>query len=168
MVLDTAAPTNTIQISHYLDDDCIHFLDATTRDDALLKLSNILYGAGKVENIEEFNQAIIEREKIVSTGIGMGIAIPHAKMKNLSDFFICVGISQNNGIDWSSLDNLPVHMIFMIGGPANQQSEYLAILSALTKLIRSKEFRFQLLRCNSNKEIIHLIKSQELTLLQNA
>ena len=72
----------------------------------------------------------VKREKIVSTGIGMGVAIPHAKLPSFDRFFLAVGLQKvKDGIDWDALDGAPVRLIFMIGGPANQQTDYLKILS---------------------------------------
>ena len=62
------------------------------------------------------------------TGIGIGVAIPHAKLEGYSDFFIAIGVQKKKGIDWNALDGSDVKLIFMIGGPENKQTEYLKIL----------------------------------------
>jgi len=72
---------------------------------------------------------MLEREKIVSTGIGMGVAIPHAKLTSVEDFFIAIGIL-SKGVQWNALDGGPVRLIFMIGGPDDKQTAYLQILSS--------------------------------------
>ena len=71
----------------------------------------------------------------------MGVAVPHAKMDNFTDFFIAVGIQKQKGLDWNALDKAPVRLIFMIGGPEDKQSEYLQILSLLTSAIKDVELR---------------------------
>jgi PTS system nitrogen regulatory IIA component len=101
----------------------------------------------------------MDREKIVSTGIGLGVAIPHAKMAGYDDFFIAIGIQEGRGIEWYSLDGSHVHLIFMIGGPASRQTEYLNILSKLTLAIKDSERRQSLLKATSARQVIDLFKN---------
>ena len=99
-----------MQIVNYMDPDLVAFLQATTRDDALSQLVDLIYQAGKLTDKEKFFRAIIEREKIVSTGIGMGVAIPHAKLPDYDQFFIAIGILQKP-VDWNALDEGPVRLV---------------------------------------------------------
>ncbi len=146
-----------IKIFDYLDPDFISFIECSTRDESLEKLVNLLHEKGKIRNKETFLQALLDREKIVSTGIGMGIAIPHAKLADYDDFFIAIGILKH-GVQWGSLDGAPVRIIFMIGGPDDKQTEYLQILSGLTIAIKDEERRKKLLTLNSLKSIIELFE----------
>lgn len=161
MVLDTRAPVRFACISDYLSKDLILFLPSLSRDAVIEKMANLLVKHHHLDDKDSFIEAILEREEIVSTGIGMGIAIPHAKQIGFSHFFIAVGIQSDLGIEWNSLDDLPVHLVFMIGGPSNKQNEYLAILSSLTHLVRDKELRSQLIQAKSAKEVFELIQDAE-------
>lgn len=144
---------------HYLDPRLVVFLDVNNRDDALHQLVDKIAATGKLhEGRDPFFNAIIEREKIVSTGIGMGVAIPHAKLPGYQQFFIAIGILQKP-VDWNSLDHAPVRVVFMIGGPDDKQTEYLQILSSLTKMIKSEEKRKKLFNLNDPKAVIELFKS---------
>lgn len=147
-----------MEIFECLNADLILFLEATKRDEALKILVNALWRNGKLLHERSFLNAVLEREKIVSTGIGMGVAIPHAKLKGYEDFFLAIGIQKQDGIDWKSLDNAPVHIIFIIGGPDNKQTEYLQILSKLTTLIKDKSLREKLLTTNSSQEVLRMLK----------
>lgn len=144
-----------IDISEYMDPELVTFLDVRSREEALSAMVELIDRSGKLYDKERFYAAILEREKIVSTGIGMGVAIPHAKMTSYDDFFIAVGILQR-GVDWKALDNAPVRLIFMIGGPDDKQTEYLQILSILTYEIKNEEIRKKILTLNSRKDIIEL------------
>lgn len=143
-----------MRISDYLDSRLILFLDVDTRDSAIHQLVDLLEDEGHLENRKEFEKAIFSREELVSTGIGMGVAIPHAKLKGLTDFFICIGVQTKKGLDWNALDKAPVRLIFMIGGPEDKQTEYLQILSLLTSAIRDVELRKKLLNAQSAKEAL--------------
>lgn len=144
-----------IKISRYLDPQLILFLDSSSRDDVLKTLVDKLDTANKLKDKAVFYQAIIDREKIVSTGIGMGVAIPHAKLVDYDDFFIAVAILQK-GVNWHGLDNGLVRLVFMIGGPDDKQTEYLQILSKLTGALKDEERRKKMLTTNSPDVIIKL------------
>ncbi len=145
-------------ISKFLDEKLIVFLEETSRDAAISRLVEVLDSAGKLLDKEKFHAAILDREKIVSTGIGIGVAIPHAKLEGYNDFFIAVGIQKKKGLDWNALDGADVRIIFMIGGPDNKQTEYLKILSQLTQSIRDEERRKKMLKANSTNQILDLFE----------
>ena len=145
-----------VAISNYLDERLILFLNADSRDDALEQLISLLEKEGKLKNTKVFHDAILEREKIVSTGIGLGVAIPHAKLHGYDEFFIAIGVQVKKGIEWNALDNAPVRLIFMIGGPENKQTEYLRILSHLTMAIKNEERRKKLLKSYDARDVIAL------------
>ncbi len=148
-----------MRINDYLDSSLISFLAEDTRDGAIDALISILDDKGQLADKQMFRDAIFYREGLVSTGIGMGIAIPHAKMKNISKFFIAIGIQQNKGIEWNALDKAPVRIVFMIGGPDDKQTEYLKILSMLTSAIRDVELRKKLLKATSTQEVFELFSN---------
>lgn len=147
-----------VDISDYLEEELVFFMEAKNREEALRFLVHQLDQQGKLKNQKMFHQAILEREKIVSTGIGMGVAIPHAKMEGFQNFFITVGIQKNKGIEWDSLDYSPVQFVFMIGGPDNRQTEYIRILSSLTYSIKNELLRKNLLLAKTCKEALQLLK----------
>ena len=146
-----------LMISKYLNPKLITFIHAETRDDALKELVDLLDKQKKLDHKDTFYQAILEREKIVSTGIGMGVAVPHAKLADYDTFFIAVGISAQ-GIGWDAIDGMPVRLIFMIGGPDDRQTEYLQLLSSLTLAIKDGERRKKMLQLNNPKDMIALFK----------
>lgn len=142
-----------------LDSRLVTFLDADTRDEAIDAMVDLLANAGKLPDKIVFKGAIFQREKIGSTGIGLGVAVPHAKMKNFPNFFIAVGIQKKKGVDWNALDTAPVRIIFMIGGPEDKQSEYLQILSQLTSAIKNVDLRKSLLKAQSPEQVLRLFSA---------
>lgn len=148
-----------IAISDYLEADLVVFLDEDKQKDALEILVTLLDKKGKLTDKEGFTRAIFEREKIVSTGIGIGVAIPHAKLAGYKDFFLAIGIQKGKGIPWGSLDGLPVQLIFLIGGPEDKQKEYLTILSMITTAIKDEDRRAKLLKAKSGEEVASLFEN---------
>ncbi len=148
-----------MRIFDYLDSRLILFLDVETRDEAIDAIIDRLESEGKLPDKEAFRKAIFYREKLVSTGIGMGVAVPHAKLPEFSDFFVALAIQKKKGLDWNALDKLPIRIIFMIGGPEGKQTEYLQILSLLTSAIRDVELRKLLLNVQNEQEAAELFSS---------
>lgn len=147
-----------MEISDYIHPDAIFFIDADTRDEVLRVMIEQLFEAGRISDPEAFYQAVSEREKVVSTGIGMGVAIPHAKLPDYGNFFVAVGILQK-GVDWNALDLTPVRLVFLLGGPENKQTEYLQILSVLTAAIKDETHRKKMLTLESKEDIIRLFNT---------
>jgi len=156
-----------INIADYLNENLIVFLNASNRDEAIYQLIKALKRGGKLLNERLFYNAILDREKLVSTGIGMGVAIPHAKLKNFDEFFIAIGIQKDMGLDWKSLDNAPVHLVFMIGGPDNRQTQYLKILSRLTLLIKDRNLRQSLLKMKDGREVLEVLVKKDQSCLNS-
>ena len=144
-------------ISSYLDANLISFLDADDQKGALDSLVNLLDQNGKLLDRKVFHDAILKREGIVSTGIGMGVAVPHAKLPGYQTFFIAVGIHPR-GIAWDALDGVPVRLIFMIGGPDDQQTEYLQLLSRLTLALKDESRRKKMLQLKKPSEMMALFE----------
>ncbi len=142
-----------IDLKKYLNSDLVFFLNVHSREEALQEMVQKIDKQGYLHHLKEFYQAILEREKIVSTSIGMGVAIPHAKLPTYDDFFIAIAIVKQ-GIEWDAMDQMPIRLIFMIGGPDDKQTEYLQILSCVTLAIKDDERRKKLLNCHSANELI--------------
>jgi PTS system nitrogen regulatory IIA component len=147
-----------MQVIDYLNPQLVAFLDVGTRNEAIDALIALLGEQGKLPNLARFRTAILQRESLVSTGIGIGVAVPHAKLSELTDFFIVIGIQRQKGLDWNALDKTPVRLIFLIGGPENRQSEYLQILSQLTTAIKEADLRKELLKATTAEEVISLFQ----------
>ena len=145
---------SNIKIYDYLDINNIAFLKSKNRNDAISELVDVLHKSKKIKEKEYFYKKIIEREKIVSTGIGMGVAIPHAKINDYGDFFIALGIIKTHKINWNSIDTIPVRLVFLIGGPEIKQNEYLQLLSKLTIVIKDDSLRRNIFKAVSKEDII--------------
>ena len=152
-----ATGNSVLLISKYLNPKWIKRLESDSRDAALLELVGVLDQGGRLRDREAFYEAILERERIVSTGIGMAVAVPHAKLPDYETFFIAIGIHPK-GIPWDALDGVPVRLVFMIGGPDDKQTEYLQLLSRLTLAIKDEERRKKILQLNKSEDIMALFQ----------
>lgn len=144
-----------ILVSELLDPNLICYLDLSSRDEALDALIDLAHSAGKVQDKAAFREGIFQREAVISTGIGVGVAIPHAKMSDIDEFFLCVGVL-SQPVDWDAIDKMPVRLVFLIGGPGNRQTQYLHILSQLTYAIKDEDKRKKMIFSNCPAEILEL------------
>lgn len=147
-----------MDMTRYMDTNLIVFLQASDRDEALHKIVHCIFSSGKIEDEESFYQAIIAREEVVPTGIGMGVAIPHAKLPSFDQFFIAIGVLEKP-VNWHALDRAPVKLVLMIGGPDDKQTEYLQILSKLTHAIKNEETRKMLFTLKQPTAMIELFET---------
>lgn len=105
-------------------------------------------------------EVLLEREKLGSTGIGFGVAIPHGKLKDLNHLILSFGRSPK-GIDFQSLDNKPSHLFFLILAPENSTTAHLKILARLSRLLKNPSFRKKLLEANSKEDIYKVIAEED-------
>ena len=138
-----------------LRSDQVFFLDTSTKDETLAEMIARL-DFFEEKGREEFAVALHQREKLVSTGLGMGVAIPHARLPSLNKFFIAIAILKQ-GVDWQALDGLPVRIVVMVGGPAGRPGDYLQVLSRLTLALKSEECRKKILQLSNQQEIVNLL-----------
>ena len=142
-----------IYLRDYLNEDHIVFLEETKKDEAIEKLIQTLRDAPKMLDLDGFRKGIFKREKIMSTGIGLGIAIPHVKTPHVKDIVLAIGISRK-GIPWNALDNQPVHLVFLIGCAADQHQLYLRLLSKIILVLKNEKRREALGQARDAKEVI--------------
>ncbi|MEH7347677.1 PTS fructose transporter subunit IIABC [Gottfriedia acidiceleris] len=138
-------------------------LNSSSKMSVIDELIQVLNHAGKLNDKQQFKEAILTREGQSTTGIGEGIAIPHAKTAAVKTPAIAFGRSKD-GIDYESLDGQPAHLFFMIAASEGANNAHLETLSRLSSLLMDEEFRRSLLSAKDAKEIIQLIDQKEKSL----
>ncbi|MBN1125015.1 MAG: PTS sugar transporter subunit IIA [Sedimentisphaerales bacterium] len=133
--------TPASNLSQILSSERIVVLEARHKRQALEALIESLSGAEEVKDREELSKGIFYREELMSTGIGMGIAVPHVRLASIDRPVMCVGICRSPILDYGSLDNKPVSLIFMIAAGKNQHAEYLRLLSSISAKVKQSEVR---------------------------
>ncbi|ANU23260.1 PTS fructose transporter subunit IIABC [Planococcus donghaensis] len=135
-------------------------LVASTKQQVLEELANQLDQAGKLTDKQAFTKAILERENQSTTGIGDGIAIPHAKSAAVEFPAIAFGRSQK-GLDFESLDGQPSHLFFMIAASEGANDDHLEALSRLATFLMDEKFRNNILAAQSKQEILDIVSAKE-------
>lgn len=125
--------------------------------DTMVELMN---KGGNLNNKNEYKEAIIARENLSTTGIGEGVAIPHAKSKAVDKAALAAAVSKE-GVDYESFDGSPANLIFMIAAPEGANDTHLEVLSRLSTILMDEEFRSNLINASSVDEFIKLIDDKE-------
>jgi len=147
----------SVQIENIISPDRIQFLNYSTKRDALLALADTLANAPQVKNRQELATELIKREELMSTAIGRGIAIPHVRLSSVTDLVVAIGISQSDIIDFQTLDDQPVRLLFMIAAAYNQHAYYLQTLSFFSAKLKNKELRNALLASKTPQDAYNLL-----------
>lgn len=135
-------------------------LKGVTKLDVINELIDLLKGDARVNDLEELRRAVFEREKIMSTGVGKGFAIPHAKTNAVEDMIAVFGKTSSN-IDYEALDEQPVHLVFLLVGKENYVAPHIKLLSRISRMMNKEDFRDDLLKANTAEEIYKIFFNEE-------
>jgi len=105
---------------------------------------------------DELIKVLLERERLGSTGIGDGVAIPHGKFPGISEPIISFGRSEK-GLDFDSMDGQPVHLLFLLVAPEDSASIHLKALARIAKILKNDSFRKQLMEASTRERIYQVI-----------
>jgi len=141
-------------------DYIIEELKATSKRAVLAELSEILSRDAEGLPPGAMVEVLLEREKLGSTGIGDGIAIPHGKLKNLDRLMISFGRSRQ-GIDFDAIDGKPVHLFFLLMAPESSTGQHLKALAKISRMLKDPEFRNDLMAATSAEEIYRKIAERD-------
>lgn len=135
-----------MKLADILKESCVVAdIKGKTKQEILLELVEPLQEANLIDNVDVVVKIIMEREKLGSTGIGDGVAIPHGKMKNIDNIICAVGRSKE-GVDFDAVDRQPVHIFFLVLAPEDSASLHLKVLSRISKILRDPSFRKSILK----------------------
>jgi PTS system fructose-specific IIC component len=150
-----------VKISDILTEDFVVVgLDVSTKEDAINALVDIIAKSDKVKNANKVREAVFEREKIMTTGVGKGFAVPHGKTDAVTDIVAAFAVTKKP-IDYESLDGEPVRLIFLIVGRDNMVGPHIKLLSRVSKLMNDNNFREKLLNAKTPREVVELFKTEE-------
>jgi fructose-specific phosphotransferase system IIA component len=154
-----------MKITSILTEDLIKVnIPGDTKEDVINAIIDLAAQSQKIKDIEKVRQAIFEREKIMSTGVGKGFAIPHGKTDAVTDIVAAFGVTQN-AIDYQSLDHEPVRLLFLLIGKDSLVGAHIKLLSRISRLMNKEELRTKLLHAGSSAEILAVLKEEEMNYL---
>lgn len=135
-------------------------VQAENKEELLNRIMDLAVKSGKILNREIAMKEVLERERIMSTGVGKGIALPHAKTNSVSDSVGALTIL-SNPIDFQSLDGEAVSIVFLLLGKENNVGNHLRLLSKISRLMNNDFFRKQLLESSTPEEALEIFNKME-------
>lgn len=150
-----------MKITDYLKEDRVAAdLQGTDKLSILKEMSRLLMKPCQAASAEDLVHILLDREKLESTGIGEGIAIPHGRVKKLNEFVLSFGRS-TKGIDFDSIDHKPTHLFFFVMAPENSAVNNLKLLSRIVTLLKDPSFKRRLMEARSSKELFQIISEED-------
>lgn len=141
-------------------DSTIVDLKGETKEEIIAELIDLLANNDAITDRDKVLQAVLEREKIMSTGIGDGIAIPHGKSDSVERLIAALG-TQRRGVDFEALDGEPAYVFFLLVSPANVSGPHIKALARISRLLKNDEFKKKLIAAESSTAIIDIIETEE-------
>ena len=135
-------------------------LKGDTKEEIIAELVDSLSASEAISDRDKVLQAVLEREKIMSTGIGDGIAIPHGKSDSVVKLVAALG-TQRRGVDFEALDGEPAYVFFLLVSPANVSGPHIKALARISRLLKNDDFKKKLITASSPEEIISAIRAEE-------
>lgn len=135
-------------------------LRARDKEGVIREFAALLRTAGRIGDADELVRVVLDREALGSTGIGDGIAIPHAKSAALADVVVAFGRS-GAGVDFHSLDGKPAHLFFLLVTPADKPGDHLKTLARISRIMKNPQLRRLLMDTAGPEEILRLILEED-------
>ncbi|MHC4844317.1 MAG: PTS sugar transporter subunit IIA [Planctomycetota bacterium] len=148
-------------LTEILQPTCIKVpLEAKDKESAITQLLDLLDENGLLQDRDGALEAVMNREKTRSTGIGSGLAIPHGKCKAVKELVMSIGIVPD-GIDFQSVDSKPVKIIILLVSPLDQTGPHIQALASISRLMLDETFKSKLEQASSTDEVYDLIHTKE-------
>ncbi|VGO20623.1 PTS sugar transporter subunit IIA [Pontiella sulfatireligans] len=147
--------------SFVLTRERVVLLDHPSKKEVLTQLVDLLAETPFVKNRDALLKGILEREELMSTGIGFGIGVPHVRIDSVTDLVMAVAVSKNPVTDYTSLDEAPVQIICMLAARTDQHTKYIRTLSAISSRLKDPDVRREIIASNDPAAICKLLIDSE-------
>jgi len=135
-------------------------MQCTTKEEAISELIDLFEDDYRVKDTEAVKNSVLEREKIMSTGVGKGFAIPHAKTNSVNEIIAAFG-KIDKPIEFQALDDQPVNLVFLLVGKENLVGPHIKLLSRISRMMNLEDFRVSLANASTAEEIYKLFEAEE-------
>ncbi|KAA3661289.1 MAG: PTS sugar transporter subunit IIA [Calditrichaeota bacterium] len=136
-------------------------LQSKDKNSVIEELVNKLDETKKINNREPVLEAILNREAVMSTGVGDGVAIPHGKSDSANELVAALGITEEP-LDFESIDDKPVQLVWLLVGPHGKTGPHLKALSRISRLMHDKKFRNTIIAANGPDDVLNYIREEEI------
>ncbi len=148
-----------MELKDYIEEDLISLLKGKKKEKILLELIDNICKNKKLNNKEEIKKAILHREKLMSTGIGLGIGVPHIRIKGIKELIVAVGVNKEGIAHYETIDNIPVKIVVMIVAGEKEHKLYIKFLSLVVSKLKNNKIRKKIIKAENEKEIYKILSS---------
>jgi PTS system nitrogen regulatory IIA component len=148
--------TQPFVIGDVLSKERVVLVDESRKEAALMRTIDTLSRSPLIRDRKELIRAIFDREKLMSTGIGFGVAVPHVRLASVGDLVMAVGVSSQAITDYESLDGEPVRIICMVAAGLNQHAEYIRALAAVSAKLKDPAVRGSVLSAGTEAAVFEI------------
>lgn len=150
-----------MKILEILDEESIIFeLKSKSKKEAIEEMASVASRSNEKIDLEALTGVLLEREKLGSTGIGDGVAIPHGKLASIDDVVAIFGRSPD-GIDFESMDGKKAHLFFLLVAPESSTGAHLKALARVSRLMKDPNFRLSLMEAKSREELYRVFADED-------
>ena len=135
-------------------------LTSSGKTDVLSELGALFVNKLHAVDANEITKILVERERLATTGIGEGVAIPHGKTDGIDTIYAAVGISRT-GVPFDSIDNLPVHIFVALLAPLSSSGDHLRALARISRLLKDPEIRGQMMGVREAEELFDILVRED-------
>lgn len=148
-----------MDLENILDRECCSLLQAKTKTEVIIELADRLEGRDKIDT-ESLKKELFYREQLMSTGIGLGLAVPHVRFKGIKSPVVLAGIQPAGITDYESIDGEPVNIVIMILVGENQHKEHIRLLSMIVGRLKDSSMKERLLKAENGDEIYEIMTGE--------
>jgi len=154
-------PVGTLSLAELLRPEAVRVgLPGASKQEALDALIALLIPAPEVEDLAQVRADVLAREEQMSTGVGKGLALPHARSAAVTETVAAFAVTEQP-IAYGAIDGKPVRLLFLLVGPEEARSRHIKLLSRISRLMNRDAFRESLLAANSSEDVFELFRSAE-------
>lgn len=160
-------PISVLEIHQLLKPDTVRVgLGGETKEEVIDNLLDLLADHPVVRDVDEVRRAVFEREQVMSTGVGKGLGLPHAKTPAVTESVAAFAVTQHP-VDFGSIDGKPVRLLFLLVGTEAAKSQHIKILSRISRLMNRDAFRERLMNARDAEDVLDIFEEGEMHLIES-
>lgn len=152
-----AEASSIISLRDVLSRDHVVRFDTSSKRESLQVLIDAVGNSTHVGSKAELEKGILDREELMSTGIGLGVAVPHVRLKSIKKPMMAVGVCASDITDYDSIDSQPIRLLFMILAGSHQHAVHIKVLARVANLVKDSRFRDEVLNATETDSIFDLL-----------
>ena len=147
-----------MNIEDVLNKDLVIMLDTTAKNAALSEMITLITNTNQDLDPQELNEKLFYRESLMSTGVGLGLAVPHVRLEGVKQQIVAVGLSSKGIDDYESVDDEQIHLVVMIVGPKGEHKQHISLLANIVSLFKDNERKQSILSAHRSEELYAALK----------